>query len=216
MDKINIVDKINRKTHWENVYQDKAPLSVSWHQEEPVLSLQLIRHSSVSLDSPIIDVGGGASLLVDCLCDEGYSRVAVLDISSHALRYARERLGDNANKVEWYENDVTSFKAPHPFSVWHDRAVFHFLTEASDRKEYVKNLKRTLEPGGYLIIAAFAQGGPLKCSGLDIVQYDADKLVSEIGNEFELVEELNEVHITPDNKEQKFIYFRLRKKGVNQ
>ena len=205
----------DRKTHWENVYNNNSPLEVSWYQKEPTMSLQLIHNAGLAHDAPIIDVGGGASVLVDHLCDEGYSNIAVLDISAKALAYAQNRLGDKSGSVEWYEEDVTCFKSPHPFSLWHDRAVFHFLTDKSDRRKYVNVLKNTLEPDGHLIIGAFAIGGPTKCSGLDIVQYDAKKLLAELGEGFELVEERNETHNTPANKEQKFAYFRfIRKQGA--
>ncbi len=202
----------DRKSHWEKVYGDKVPLEVSWYQKEPSLSLSLIRHTRIAYDAPIIDVGGGASVLVDYLCDEGYSNVAVLDISAKAVAYAQERLGDIAAGVEWYEEDVTRFKPTRLYSVWHDRAVFHFLTDESDRRDYVKVLTNTLKPGGHLIIAAFAIGGPIKCSGLDIVQYDASKLMAELGEGFELVEEREEVHTTPAEKQQKFTYFRFVRK----
>ena len=204
----------DRKTHWENVYRDKSPLDVSWYQKEPVLSLRLIRNTQLALNEPIIDIGGGASTLVDCLCDEGYANISVLDISAKALAHAQDRLGDKANEIEWYDEDITQFNPPHPFSLWHDRAVFHFLTDKSDRDNYVNVLKRALKTDGHLIIAAFAIGGPEKCSGLDIVQYDAEKLMTELGEGFELIEEKNEVHITPTNKEQTFTYFRfIRKVG---
>lgn len=202
----------DRKTHWEDIYKNKSPLEVSWYTTEPVLSLQLIRNTQVALDEPVIDVGGGASVLVDHLCEEGYSHVAVLDISANALAWAKNRLGDRANDVEWHEDDVTRFNPPHRFAVWHDRAVFHFLQEESDRRCYVEVLKRALEPDGNVIIAAFAIGGPTQCSGLDIVQYDAAKLQAELGEEFELIEERSELHITPANKEQKFAYFRFVRK----
>jgi len=203
---------IDRKAHWEGVYQDKSPLEVSWFQKEPYLSLELIRSTQIARDAPIIDVGGGASVLVDYLCKEGYTNIAVLDISEKALACAKDRLGDAANAVEWYEDDITRFKAPHSFSLWHDRAVFHFLTDSSDRAKYVKALKHAIRPGGHLIIAAFAIGGPTQCSGLDIVQYDAEKLLAELGEGFDLLEEKHEVHITPADKEQKFIYFHFIRK----
>lgn len=203
----------DRKGHWENIYAEKSPLEVSWYESEPALSLQLIRNTQVALDAPIIDIGGGASVLVDRLCEEGYSNVGVLDISSKALACARERLGDRANSIEWFEEDITRFDPPHSFAVWHDRAVFHFLTDKTDRSRYVTALRRGLDPGGHLILAAFAIGGPTKCSGLDIVQYDAEKLMVELGDEFALVEEKSETHITPAKAEQKFAYFRFLRKS---
>lgn len=197
----------DRKAHWDSVYQNKSSLDVSWYQKEPLLSLELIRNAQLASDEPIIDVGGGASVLVDYLCKEGFTNLAVLDISEKALSCARKRLGDLAQNIEWYESDITRFKAPHPFSLWHDRAVFHFLTDEADRKAYVKALKQALQPGGRLIIAAFAIGGPEKCSGLDIVQYDSDKIAAELGEEFKLIEVRHELHITPAGNEQKFMYF---------
>jgi SAM-dependent methyltransferase len=204
-------DMPDRKTHWENIYENKSPFEVSWHQEEPLLSLQLIRNTRLALNAPIIDVGGGASMLVDKLCDEGYTNIGVLDVSANALAHAKDRLADKASGVEWYEEDVTEFKPPQQFSLWHDRAVFHFLTAKADRDKYVKVLKRALQPGGHLIIMAFAIGGPKKCSGLDIVQYDAKKLMTELGQGFELVESGHEVHLTPSGGEQKFAYFHFRR-----
>lgn len=202
----------DKKAHWEKVYDSKSPLEVSWHQAEPTISLQLIRNTRISLDQPVIDIGGGASTLVDHLCAENYSNIGVLDISAKALSYAQERLGSRASKIEWYEEDITSFNPPHPFSVWHDRAVFHFLTEESDRKNYIKTMKQSLKPNGHLIIAAFAIGGPEKCSGLDIVQYNAEKLSAEIGKNFDLIEQISEVHVTPGNQQQNFLYFHFIKK----
>lgn len=203
---------IDRKVHWQNIYQDKSPLSVSWYQKEPTLSLELIHHTGLPKDEAIIDVGGGASVLVDYLCRDGYTNLSVLDISGNALASTRKRLADLGNNIEWFETDITEFSPPHQFSIWHDRAVFHFLTEKLDRQKYVRNLTQALPPGGHLIIAAFALGGPKKCSGLDIVQYDSSKLMHELGEEFELVEQREEIHITPANKQQKFIYFHIAKK----
>jgi SAM-dependent methyltransferase len=201
----------DRKQHWEQVYTNKSALEVSWYQAEPRLSLELIQRSGIGKDAPLIDVGGGASLLVDRLQAQGYRQLAVLDISGAALAVARQRLAEHAAAIEWYESDVTQFIAPHPFSLWHDRAVFHFLTAADDRQRYVEVLKRTLVSGGHVIIAAFALGGPTRCSGLEIVQYDAAKLMAELGPDFRLEEQQTESHRTPAGKEQRFGFFRLRK-----
>ena len=201
----------DRKTHWENVYTNKSPLQVSWYQEEPALSLLLIRNTHLALDAAMIDVGGGASTLVDRLCEEAYTNVAVLDVSSSALAHAKARLAEKAQAVEWFEEDVTCFSPPHRFSLWHDRAVFHFLTAKSDRDKYISVLKQALEPDGHLIIMAFAIDGPVKCSGLDIVQYDVNKLMEELGQGFELVETGYEVHLTPAGGEQKFAYFHFKR-----
>ena len=201
----------DRKTHWENVYTRSSPLGVSWYQEEPTLSLQLIRSTKLAPDAPIIDVGGGASILVDKLCDEGYNNVGVLDVSAQALGLARERLDERAGAVEWYEADITTFEPPHPFSLWHDRAVFHFLTSPDDRDKYRSVLEKALEPGGHLVIMAFAIGGPQKCSGLDVEQYDASKLSAELGHGFRLLETGHETHLTPSGNQQRFAYFHYQK-----
>lgn len=202
----------DRKQHWEKVYNEKSPLEVSWYQKEPALSLKLIDHCQPAKSRAVIDVGGGASVLVDKLLEQGFEQLAVLDISSKALEVAKRRLGKKADTVEWFASDITEFVAPHPFALWHDRAVFHFLTEAADRQKYVSSLKAALPTGAYLILAAFALDGPTMCSGLNIVQYDAAKLSRELGDEFELVEEDSETHLTPSGGQQRFGYFRFVRK----
>ncbi len=202
----------DRKSHWENVYETKSPLTVSWFQKEPTLSMQLIHNTGLPLDAPIIDVGGGASRLVDNLCADGFTNIGVLDLSAKARSLARERLAAKACDVEWFEEDVTEFDPQRQYDLWHDRAVFHFLTQKADRDKYVEVLNHALKPGGHLIIMAFAIDGPKKCSGLDIVQYDAKKLQAELGDGFELVDSGGEVHVTPAGGEQKFAYFYFRKK----
>jgi len=200
---------MSRKAHWEQIYRDKSPHSVSWYQQKPECSLALIAKTGVSPDAWIIDVGAGASTLVDHLLEAGYRHLAVLDISAAALAHTRRRLGREADRVEWYEADVTEFQAPRGFDLWHDRAVFHFLTEPAERARYAAVLRRTLKPGGHAIVATFAVGGPTRCSGLDIVQYDGAALLRELGSKFTLQEESGEVHLTPDGREQAFTYFRL-------
>ena len=197
------------KQHWENVYRNKSPLEVSWYQQEPVLSLSLIASTQLPPDAPIIDVGGGSSTLVDKLYDEAYTDISVLDISGSALTHAKKRLANKADRVHWYETDVTHFKPPQKFALWHDRAVFHFLTSKADRESYINVVKQALEPGGHLIIMTFAIDGPRKCSGLDIVQYDADKLTAELGPAFKLVETGHKIHHAPAGNQQKFAYFRF-------
>lgn len=203
----------DRKRHWEDIYRDKASTDVSWYQKAPMLSLDLIRATGIAHDEPIIDVGGGASLLVDYLCKEGFNHLSVLDISGKALASTRERLGEPSRHVDWHESDITTFVAPQAYSLWHDRAVFHFLTDGADRKKYVEVLKRSLKPGGHLIIASFAVGGPEKCSGLHIVQYDVEKISRELGEGFQLQEVRDEIHMTPADKGQKFIYFRFTRQS---
>ncbi len=201
---------MNRKDHWEQVYQTKAPDDVSWFQSQPAMSLNLILSSGVSLDAGIIDVGGGASVLVDFLLDAGFSKLGVLDISAAALEHARRRLGKRAGAVEWLEADVTTFQPARRFGLWHDRAVFHFLTDKADRQKYVETLKRTLTAGGQVIVASFAIDGPPKCSGLEVARYDAATICAELGVGFQLVEQVDETHTTPWATEQKFSYFRFK------
>lgn len=202
---------LNRKEHWETIYTDLLPDEVSWYQREPELSLAMIHHSGLGKDGFIIDVGGGASVLVDRLLDEGYRNVAILDLSAKALVRAKQRLGPKADQVEWIEADVTGVVLPRVYDLWHDRAVFHFLTEADDRKKYLETMRCGVRSGGHVVIATFAVGGPTKCSGLEIVQYDAQKLSGEFGPEFTLIEQKAELHITPIGKEQQFGYFRFER-----
>ena len=209
---IGVVAK-NDQAHWERVYADGCE-DVSWFQARPDLSLHLIKSSGVAKDAGIIDVGGGASSLVDCLLDEGYSPLAVLDISPTALRYARDRLGSRARLVNWFEADVTTFDRPRRFGLWHDRAVFHFLTDAAERRAYVQILRRTLTPDGTVIIATFAMDGPTRCSGLPAERYDARKISDELGPEFSLIEEVSEVHRTPSGTGQAFSYFHFRREPM--
>ncbi|KPK38214.1 MAG: hypothetical protein AMJ69_09015 [Gammaproteobacteria bacterium SG8_47] len=197
------------KAHWERIYQDRSPASVSWYQREPTLSLAMIKRCALGREEALIDVGGGASVLVDRLLLAGYENVTVLDIAASALAHARARLGETAGSVTWIESDVTVFDPPQVYALWHDRAVFHFLTDADDRRRYVAALKRALRPDGHLILAAFSIGGPTRCSGLDIVQYDAHKLGTELGPAFSLQEECDEVHRTPGGAEQRFGFFRF-------
>lgn len=198
---------MNQKEHWQHVYKTKDPTDVSWFQNQPTLSLQLIGNAGLGKNQSIIDVGGGASVLVSCLLGAGFQHMAVLDISTDALKHAKQRLGARAGAVEWFEADVTGFVAPHRYDLWHDRAVFHFLVEKADRKKYVQTLKRTLTTGGHVIIATFAIDGPPKCSGLDVARYDAPGICAELGGEFRLIEQVDETHVTPWNTEQKFSYF---------
>jgi SAM-dependent methyltransferase len=200
---------MNRQEHWNQVYQTKGAQDVSWYQRRPDLSLALIAAAGVSKDAGIIDVGGGASMLVDFLLDDGFTRLAVLDLSGVALAQTRSRLGARAGAVQWFEADLTAFEPPHRFGLWHDRAVFHFLTAADDRRGYVATLRRTLQPGGAVIISTFALDGPPKCSGLDVMRYDEPSIQAELGGEFQLQEVRRKAHITPWQSEQHFIYFRF-------
>lgn len=198
-----------RKTHWEQVYRDKSPQDVSWYQATPALSLELILASGCGHDAPLIDVSGGNSNLVDHLLNAGYGSISVLDISAQALAHARQRLGDRARQVRWIESDITGFEPAESYCLWHDRAVFHFLIEAEDRQSYRRVLQRALAVGGQLIVGTFAPGGPERCSGLPIVQYDAAHLQAELGAGFVLLETRSEVHLTPSGKDQPFNFFRF-------
>lgn len=200
---------LDAKAHWERIYTERSPQEASWYQQEPALSLALLRRSGVSKDQPIIDVGGGASTLVDHLLAARYRRAAVLDISPLALAYAQRRLGAAAAKVEWYPADVTDFWPPHRFAIWHDRAVFHFLARAEARRGYLESLQRALSPDGQVIIAAFALDGPTQCSGLDVVRYDAPSLTATLGEGFTLLESEEETHLTPAGVTQRFGFHRF-------
>jgi trans-aconitate methyltransferase len=205
---------MNRKEHWNRVYQTQAPDDVSWYQTRPTTSLKLIEASGVAKDQGVIDVGAGASALVDFLLDTGFARLAVLDISAAALQHARQRLGVRAEGVEWFEADVTEFTPRHQFGLWHDRAVFHFLTDPADRRKYVETMSRALTPDGQVIIATFAIEGPRKCSGLDVARYDAASLAAELGAGFQFREQVDEIHVTPWSTEQQFSFFRFSRAGA--
>lgn len=197
-----------KQAYWDKIYQEKDPMEVSWYQNEPDVSLNFItKLTGKTKEAQIIDVGGGASVLIDYLLNLGFSNVAVLDISLNAINYSKDRLSERASMVEWYVSDVTEFSSLHLYDIWHDRAVFHFLLEPSQRAKYVKTLKNTLRKGGYAIIATFAKDGPKKCSGLDIVQYDSTSIQSELGDSFKLLNQQSEIHITPNGSEQHFNYF---------
>jgi SAM-dependent methyltransferase len=183
---------------------------VSWFQRRPDVSLALIAQSGIDKEAGVIDVGGGASTLVDGLLDLGYRGLAVLDVSTRALAEARARLGARAAEVEWIEQDVTTFNPARRFGLWHDRALFHFLTNPQERQQYVASLRRTLVPGGAAIVATFATDGPTKCRGLPVVRYDEASMLTELGSEFALQDVRHEVHQSPWGSEQRFVYFLLR------
>lgn len=198
---------MNRKSHWENVYATKAFDQVSWYREHLDASLKMILGTDVSKEAALIDVGGGSSTLVDDLLESGFVDVTVLDISGQALNVAKKRLGQRSSNVKWLEGDVTRMELPeNRFSVWHDRAVFHFLTDPDDRRKYVELVKHSVKTGGHVIIASFGPGGPMKCSGLDVVRYSRDSMHDEFGDDFELVDSLEETHHTPFGTDQEFIY----------
>ena len=203
---------MNRKTHWENVYQSKSDRQVSWYREHLDNSLRLILETGAGREAAIVDVGGGSSTLADDLLDDGFADITVLDISAAAIEKSRARLGAKAAQLEWLEADITQAALPeNRFDIWHDRAVFHFLTEAEDRRKYVRQVMRSLKPGGHIIVASFGLGGPQKCSGLDVVRYSPETMHDEFGSKFELVRSLNETHETPFGTTQEFVYCYCRK-----
>jgi SAM-dependent methyltransferase len=198
---------IDRQQHWETVYRNKASDEVSWFQPHAASSLRLIHDTGIGLDARIIDVGGGASVLVDNLLDTGYRHLTVLDLSESALAEARKRLGARASQVGWLAADITQASLPaNAYDVWHDRAVFHFLTDPADRARYVQQVLHAVKPGGHVIVATFGPGGPLQCSGLDVVRYAPDTLHAEFGAPFRLLRHETEVHQTPAGREQEFVY----------
>ncbi len=206
---------MNLTEHWNHVYQTNDSADVSWFQNRPTTSLDLIGTCGVAQGDGIIDVGGGASVLVDFLLAAGFSKLAVLDISASALDQTKRRLGARASEVDWFAADVTQFASPREFGLWHDRAVFHFLTEKADRQKYVETMKRTLSADGHAVISTFAIDGPEKCSRLSVCRYDATAISAELGAGFQLLEQVNETHVTPWSTEQRFTYFRFARSGIN-
>jgi trans-aconitate methyltransferase len=194
----------SRRDHWQAVYNNKAENEVSWFQESPALSIELLKQVGATPNSAVIDIGGGASRLVDNLVDRDYVDVTVLDLSKAALDVARLRLGSLADRVSWITADVTAWQPQRAYDVWHDRAAFHFLTEESDRAAYVTRLVRGVKPGGHIIIATFALDGPEKCSGLPVMRYSPERLGQTLGQAFQLVEMRQHTHSTPWKSEQKF------------
>jgi SAM-dependent methyltransferase len=200
--------------HWERIYRTKDPTQASWYQSEPRLSLDLIRRVAPDLSDPIIDVGGGASILVDGLLAAGYRHLTVLDLSPTALALARQRLGARASLVTWLAADVRDVPLPAGgYAVWHDRAVFHFLTDAKARARYVGQTRRAVRPGGYALVASFAPDGPTRCSGLDVVRYSPDTMHAEFGAGFRLLDNVREDHHTPSGAIQAFVYCLCRVEG---
>lgn len=198
---------MDAKDHWERLYRTKGPDEMSWFEPEATLSLALVQRVAPTRDEAIIDVGAGAATLVDGLLDAGYRHVTVLDVSAAALAQAQRRLGDRARAVEWLEADILSATLPdQAFDVWHDRAVFHFLTEARDRHTYVTRVRRALRPGGFALVATFAADGPSRCSGLDVARYSPDALHAEFGAGFRLLSSDRMTHRTPWGAEQAFTY----------
>ncbi len=198
---------MHSKEHWERVYATKPSTGVSWYQEHPEQSLRLIQLTGVPHTGSIIDVGGGASTLVDDLLHEGYGSVTVLDLSAEALNVAKARIGERARSVHWLEGDIVNIHLPeHAYDIWHDRAVFHFLTDEADRRAYVAQVLRSVKPQGHVIVATFAEDGPTQCSGLPVMRYSPTELHGQFGPSFSLLKQEREEHHTPSGATQKFIY----------
>lgn len=195
------------KEHWEKVYQTKQPEAVSWFQEHAARSLEIIRSIGASFDANIIDVGGGASTLVDDLLSSGFNNVSVLDLSASALDVTRKRLGALGDCVTWIAGDICTVNLPEQaYDIWHDRAVFHFLTKPVDRASYVQQVMKSVKPGGHVIVATFAPDGPEQCSGLPVARYAPGELHQEFGPSFELLKHMEEEHKTPWGSVQHFVY----------
>lgn len=198
-----------KKSHWENIYTQKSPEEVSWTQKKPVLSLRWIESLALPKNAAIIDVGGGESRLVDYLLALGYSDLTVLDIAEAALNRSKKRLGLKANLVNWIQADITTFKPQKKYCLWHDRAVFHFLTHEDEVKTYVDTVAASVDQ--YLLMSTFSKEGPLKCSGLPITQYDAKSIAAHFTNDFKLLQQEHETHTTPFDTTQAFIYTLFKK-----
>jgi SAM-dependent methyltransferase len=204
---------LERQTHWQNVYQTKGERDVSWFQEIPTISLDLIRASGVAADASIIDIGGGTSRLADALVAEGYHSVTVLDVSEKALTKSRDRLGPRANQVTWIVADVTAWRPDKSYDLWHDRAAFHFLTEPGDRAAYAECVRKAVRPGGHVVIGTFAPDGPERCSGLPVIRHDAGSIGEVLGPAFKLIESRRHDHLTPGGIKQRFQFSRFQRQA---
>jgi SAM-dependent methyltransferase len=197
---------MNRKSHWESIYGAKNPEQMTWHQATPALSLDMIAAAAQPYTAAILDVGGGASTLVDHLLDQGYLDVTVLDIAANALAAAEARLGPRAEDVTWLEGDILDMPLPRQYDVWHDRAVFHFLTAEADQAQYIAVMRSALKVNGHLILATFAPDGPERCANLDAVRYAPEELCALVGGGFHLVRSELHTHVTPWGSHQEFVF----------
>ena len=202
---------MERKNHWETVYETKQPNEVSWTQENPKTSLDFIRETHLDKTAKIIDIGGGDSNLVDFLLEEGYENISVLDISANALERAKKRLGKNAEKITWIVSDITEFKPETKYDIWHDRATFHFLTTEEQIKKYAEITQKWIN--GFLIIGTFSENGPKKCSGLDIKQYSETAMENQFSNSFKKLKCITEDHTTPFETKQNFTFCLFEKRN---
>jgi trans-aconitate methyltransferase len=194
----------SRQAHWERVYTTKGENEVSWFQDNPAASLELIAAVGATPATAIIDIGGGASRLVDGLLAKGFRALTMLDLSGAALKAAQSRLGAQSENVNWIVADATLWEPTEVYDIWHDRAAFHFLTEENDRVAYIERMKKALRAGGHAIVATFAPDGPERCSGLRVMRYDAETLGQTLGQEFDLIETRRHSHTTPWGSTQSF------------
>ncbi len=201
-----------RQTHWEDVYTTKADTELSWYEDTPELSLTLLREAGLKPELSVIDIGGGASRLVDALVESGQAHVSVLDLSAAALETANSRLADAA-RAQWIVSDVTAWTPDRQYDLWHDRAAFHFLTTVEDQQAYVRVLVQSLKDGGKAVIGTFALDGPEKCSGLPVARYDAEGLQAVLGEQFKLATTRRHQHTTPWGSIQKFQFSTFEKVG---
>jgi ubiquinone/menaquinone biosynthesis C-methylase UbiE len=199
------------KDHWEKIYATKDPHELSWTQENPAISLDFIRSFHLSKNASIIDVGGGDSKLVDRLLEDGYEDITVLDISHHSLQRAKNRLGDNANKVNWVVADITKFDTDKTYDLWHDRATFHFMTTTGQINDYLVRAKKNLKNNGFMTIGTFSQSGPQKCSGLEIKQYSEQSLQDQLKSGFLKLKCVMIDHLTPFDTMQNFLFCSFRR-----
>ncbi len=209
------MDTGHRQGHWQQTYETKTDREVSWHQDLPEPSLTLVAGAAASLASPIIDIGGGTSHLVDHLARRGYRRISVLDVSSAALEKAQARLGAQAAAVRWITADITTWTPAELYEVWHDRATFHFMVTEADRFAYLAHLRQALAPGGHAIIATFALDAPQTCSGLPVMRYNPESLADTLGQGFTLVSSMPHLHRTPGGSVQPFQFSVFRRSDAS-
>lgn len=206
------MNTLERQSHWQTVYQTKGERHVSWFEEIPAISLDLIHATGLKAGASVVDIGGGASRLADCLLDEGFA-VTVLDISEKALATSRDRLGQGADRISWVIADATAWRPDKSYDIWHDRAAFHFLTTPGDREAYAATVRNTVRPGGHVIIGTFAPDGPERCSGLVVVRHDAASIGQLLGPVFGLIESRRHEHRTPSGATQRFQFSRFHRRA---
>ncbi len=199
------------KAHWEEIYSHKSPEELSWYQKYPAISMDIILELDIPLDEGILDVGGGDAYLADALLEHGFTDITILDISQTVLQRARERMGIKANIVKWMNEDIREWKSERHYSLWHDRAVFHFLREPEEIKNYVEAANYAVKEGGYLIIGGFSENGPKKCSGLEVKQLTVSGMEEIFSENFKLIEQFSHIHLTPAQKEQDFLFVVMKR-----